>query len=74
VVALLSQETARVNEDLPKAAQVRAFGLFEKELDADDDELTRTNKVRRSTILRKYRDMIDSLYAGVEPAADGGRR
>jgi len=62
VVALIGQEVARVNRDLPRAAQIRAFALFDKELDADDDELTRTNKVRRSTILGKYRDMIDALY------------
>jgi long-chain acyl-CoA synthetase len=72
VVELIGGEVARVNEDLPHAARVRAFALFEKELDADDDELTRTNKVRRSTILRKYRDMIDGLYAAGEPAVAGG--
>jgi long-chain acyl-CoA synthetase len=63
VFTLIGREVARVNEDLPRAAQIRAFALFDKELDADDDELTRTNKVRRSTILGKYRDMIDGLYA-----------
>jgi long-chain acyl-CoA synthetase len=63
VFALIGREVARVNEDLPRAAQIHAFALFDKELDADDDELTRTNKVRRSTILGKYRDMIDGLYA-----------
>jgi len=62
VSALIGREVARVNEDLPRAAQIHAFALFDKELDADDDELTRTNKVRRSTILGKYRDMIDGLY------------
>jgi long-chain acyl-CoA synthetase len=64
VQALIGREVARVNEDLPAAARIRAFALFDKELDADDDELTRTNKVRRSTILGKYGDMIDGLYVG----------
>jgi long-chain acyl-CoA synthetase len=72
VFALIGREVARVNEDLPRAAQIRAFALFDKELDADDDELTRTNKVRRSTILGKYRDMIDGLYAS-EATAGGVR-
>ena len=67
VQALIGREVARVNEDLPAAAQIRAFALFDKELDADDDELTRTNKVRRSTILGKYGDMIDSLYVTQRP-------
>ena len=62
VQALIGREVARVNEDVPAAARIHAFALFDKELDADDDELTRTNKVRRSTILGKYRDMIDGLY------------
>ncbi|PYM26608.1 MAG: long-chain fatty acid--CoA ligase [Candidatus Rokuibacteriota bacterium] len=62
VFTLIEREVGRVNEDLPRAARIHAFALFDKELDADDDELTRTNKVRRSTILGKYRDMIDGLY------------
>jgi long-chain acyl-CoA synthetase len=69
VFALIEREVARVNEDLPAAARIQAFALFDKELDADDDELTRTNKVRRSTILRKYRDLIDGLYTRPAPAA-----
>ena len=73
VLALIGLEVARVNEDLPKAAQIHAFALFDKELDPDDDELTRTNKVRRSTILGKYRDMIDGLYVSEAPAAGGAR-
>jgi long-chain acyl-CoA synthetase len=73
VFALIEREVARVNEDLPAAARIRAFALFDKELDADDDELTRTNKVRRSTILRKYRDLIDSLYVGAAPSGSGAR-
>jgi long-chain acyl-CoA synthetase len=63
VHALIEREVARVNDNLPRAAHIGAFALFDKELDPDDDELTRTNKVRRSTILGKYRDMIDGLYA-----------
>jgi long-chain acyl-CoA synthetase len=53
VSALVGETVARVNEGLPAAARIRSFALFDKELDADDDELTRTQKVRRSTILTK---------------------
>src|SRR5262245_12099194 len=63
VSALVGETVARVNESLPPAARIRSFALFDKELDADDDELTRTQKVRRVTILTKYKDMIDDLYA-----------
>ncbi len=62
VLELIAKEVARVNQDLPKVAQIQRFTLFDKELDADDDELTRTQKVRRSTILVKYKGMIEELY------------
>jgi long-chain acyl-CoA synthetase len=74
VVELIAREVARVNQDLPKVAQIQAFALFDKELDADDDELTRTQKVRRATILTKYTAMIEDLYARDERIAAGGRR
>jgi long-chain acyl-CoA synthetase len=53
---LIAEAVARVNESLPAVARIRGFALFDKELDADDDELTRTQKVRRTTIRAKYRD------------------
>src|SRR5262249_46792343 len=73
VFTLIGREVARANQDLPKAAQICAFALFAKELNVANDELTRTNKVRRSTILSKYRPMIDGLYATEAPAAGGVR-
>jgi long-chain acyl-CoA synthetase len=73
VAALIGEAVARVNQDLPESARVRAYGLFDKELDADDGELTRTNKVRRATILTKYGDMIEALYAR-SPARSAGAR
>jgi long-chain acyl-CoA synthetase len=63
VSAVIGEAVARVNEGLPPGARIRGFALFDKELDADDDELTRTQKVRRATILTKYKDMIEDLYA-----------
>src|SRR5262249_48882026 len=74
VSALVGDAVARVNESLPAAARIRSFALFEKELDADDDELTRTQKVRRTTIQAKYKDMIDSLYAPDARVPIGGSR
>ena len=59
---LIGEAVARVNQDLPAVARIGGFALFDKELDADDDELTRTQKVRRRTILVKYTDMIEELY------------
>jgi long-chain acyl-CoA synthetase len=45
-------------------SQVRRFLVLHKELDPDDDELTRTRKVRRGFIAEKYAVLIDALYAG----------
>jgi long-chain acyl-CoA synthetase len=62
ISALIATEVARVNRDLPKVAQIRRFALFDKELHADDEELTRTQKVRRAMVSTKYAEMIDALY------------
>lgn len=58
----LSEEIQRVNESLPDAQKIHKFLLLYKELDADDGELTRTRKVRRSVIAQKYGNIIDAIY------------
>ncbi len=60
----LAQEVNKVNETLPDAQKINKFVLLYKELDADDGELTRTRKVRRSVIADKYKEIIDSIYQG----------
>ena len=45
-------------------SQVHRFLILHKELDPDDDELTRTRKVRRGFVEEKYKVLIDALYAG----------
>ena len=55
----LSEEVAKVNDTLPDAQKINKFILLYKELDADDGELTRTRKVRRTVIADKYGDIID---------------
>jgi long-chain acyl-CoA synthetase len=74
VAALIGEAVARVNQGVPEAARIREFALFDKELDADDGELTRTQKVRRSTILTKYSDMIERLYAAAPAESLAGGR
>jgi len=46
------------------ASQIRRFLILHKELDADDGELTRTLKVRRSFIAERYASLIKALYDG----------
>jgi long-chain acyl-CoA synthetase len=44
--------------------QIHRFLVLHKELDPDDDELTRTRKVRRGFVAEKYAVLIDALYSG----------
>ncbi len=69
VLELISNCIAQVNADLATEAgmadtQVARFLVLHKELDPDDDELTRTRKVRRNFIAEKYAVLIDALYTG----------
>src|SRR5579864_1007791 len=64
VYALLQKEVEAVNATLPPAQRIAKFLLLYKELDADDGELTRTRKVRRSVINEKYAGIIEAIYAG----------
>ncbi len=69
VYALIKDCVEKVNADLSADAllagsQVSRFLVLHKELDADDGELTRTNKVRRGFIAEKYQPLVDALYAG----------
>ena len=60
----LAEEVARANEDLPESVRVRRFVLLHKQFDPDDDEITRTRKVRRRVINERYAAIIDALVEG----------
>ena len=64
VSELLAEEVARANEDLPESVRVRRFVLLHKQFDPDDDEITRTRKVRRRVISERYAAIIDALAEG----------
>jgi len=49
-------------------AQIKRFLILHKELDADDGELTRTQKVRRGFIAERYAPLITALYDGTQEA------
>lgn len=63
VYELIEKEITEINKTLPEAQQIKKFVLLYKELDADDGELTRTRKVRRSVVAEKYADIIDTIYS-----------
>lgn len=62
VYDLIEDEVFRVNQSLPEAARIHQFLLLYKELDPDDEELTRTKKLRRNFINQKYEKEIESLF------------
>ena len=69
VYRMIEDHVDQVNKDLsaePRmaGAQIKRFLILHKELDADDGELTRTQKVRRSFIAERYKPLIDGLYDG----------
>ncbi|MBI5276381.1 MAG: AMP-binding protein [Burkholderiales bacterium] len=69
VYQLVKECLEKVNADLAAdeklaGSQVSRFLILHKELDADDGELTRTNKVRRGFIADKYGVLVDALYGG----------
>ena len=69
VYQLIKECVEKVNADLSvdtllAGSQISRFLILHKELDADDGELTRTNKVRRGFIAEKYGALIDALYGG----------
>jgi long-chain acyl-CoA synthetase len=86
VYDLIQSEIEQVNRDLaadPRmaGAQIRRFLILHKALEADDGELTRTNKVRRGFIGERYKTLVDALYGtaksahiGVDVTFEDGRK
>ncbi len=73
VYDMLEKNVAEVNRDLAAdkvmaGAQIKRFLILHKELDADDGELTRTQKVRRGFIAERYATLVTALYDGSKEA------
>ncbi len=66
VIDLIREEIRKVNKILPDWTRIRRFVNLHKEFDADEDELTRTRKLRRTFVEDKYGGLIEALYG------DGG--
>ncbi len=64
VRTLIASEIDRLNEQLARVEQIKAFRFFPKELHQDDGELTPTQKVKRKAIKELYADLIDTIYQG----------
>jgi long-chain acyl-CoA synthetase len=73
VYDMLERHVVEVNRSLAAndtmaGAQIRRFLILHKELDPDDGELTRTQKVRRSLIAERYAPLVKALYEGADEA------
>jgi long-chain acyl-CoA synthetase len=73
VYDMVAKDVAEVNRSLAEekvmaGAQIRRFLILHKELDADDGELTRTQKVRRGFIAERYAPLVTALYNGSHEA------
>jgi long-chain acyl-CoA synthetase len=73
VYDMLAGHVAEMNRSLAgekaiAGAQVRRFLILHKELDADDGEVTRTQKVRRGFVADRYAPLIKALYDGSKEA------
>jgi long-chain acyl-CoA synthetase len=62
---LVEVQIRKANKDLPESARVVKFVNLYKEFDADDDELTRTRKLRRAFVQKRYQNIVDALYSEV---------
>lgn len=66
VRALIAEEIRTCNAGLPPSGHIRRFLLVNKEFDADDNEVTRTRKIRRRFVAEKYAPAIAALYGEAE--------
>lgn len=69
VYEMMREHVAEVNrslaaDELLSGCQIHRFLVLHKQLDADDGELTRTQKIRRAIITERYAALIDALYSG----------
>jgi len=63
VYRLVKQDIDRINQALPPGARVKKYVNLHKEFDPDEAELTRTRKLRRTFLEKRYREIIDAIYS-----------
>lgn len=73
VEELILKEVGEVNRQLPEVMKIKKFVLLYKLLDADDDELTRTGKVRRRFVYGLYIKIIEAMYGGLQKVPVTGK-
>jgi long-chain acyl-CoA synthetase len=66
VYDLVQKQIEEANKDLPGPAKIHKFVNLYKVFDADDEELTRTSKLRRAFVENRYKDIVDALYTDAD--------
>ena len=66
VYGLVQKQIEESNKDLPATARIHRFVNLYKVFDADDEELTRTSKLRRAFVENRYKDIVAGLYSDSE--------
>jgi len=66
VCDLVQRDIERVNRTLPEHSRIKKFVNMHKEFDPDEAELTRTRKIRRGFVEKRYQDIIEAIYQGKE--------
>jgi len=64
VAQLIRQDVERVNRTLPEVAKVKRYALLHKEFDPDEEDLTRTRKLKRVALEKRYKDLVEAMYTG----------
>ena len=72
VEELISGEIERVNRDLARYEQIRAWKLLPEEFTIETGELTPTQKIKRRVIHKKFRPLIDTMYQRADEVRAGG--
>jgi long-chain acyl-CoA synthetase len=63
VIDIVKRTIEKINRTLPDHARIKKFVNLHKEFDADEQELTRTRKLRRTYVEEQYTDLISALYS-----------
>lgn len=66
VRALLGEEVAKANAELARVEQIKAFRILPKILDPEAEPVTPTRKVKRTLMLERFRDLVESMYGDEE--------
>ena len=64
VADLLMHDVERTNQTQPAAGHIRRFVILPRIFDPDEEELTRTRKIRRRYMEQKYGDILNAIYSG----------